>query len=651
MGTKRLKFLRSALGVALLAGSAGVVGGLGIGAANGGQAFAVGQAVSGTYSCATALGEQQIPISVQDLNTVPATLANDSTYAAKPQVVATIPSSLISIAHEATPTLTELPVTAATLTLSKHNFSGPAFLAATHKATLTTDVAIVPIDATTLADGYTATVTYTARTFTVTATSGKATLTPTALKLVSLIPLTCFPPSKTITPVTGTTPTAGYTVNGLNTLGAIDSATATAGVPIPPTLTSVTPASGPAGGGTAVTLTGSNFLSGATTVTFGGTTIPAGSVTFVSSTEIRVSSPAHAAGPVTVTATTLGGTSGSGEQFTYQSPGAPSISAVTPPTGTTAGGTPVTIHGANFVKATTAVGVTAVKFGTAAATFTVISATTIVATAPAHAAGTATISVTTPQGTTPPTSADLFKYTPPSPVVSSISPTNGPPSGGTRVTVTGSDFSTVTSVAFGTRSGTTVVVDGGGTQLTVVSPSGTSGSSVAVRVVTPAGESSTVTADLFTYGPTITSIAPTNGPVDGGNAVTITGTEFTSAARVKFATSTATTYSVTSPTRIVATAPPRTRTRQDLGDDAERNDAGNGCRPVHLLLPGADGYRRRAGRQPARRRPGGDGERQRFRRGHCGRLRHNHGDDDNLGQCRRHTAHREEPGRHLGVFG
>ena len=67
-----------------------------------------------------------------------------------------------------------------------------------------------------------------------------------------------------------------------------------------------------------------------------------------------------------------------------------------------------------------------------------------------------------------------------------------------------------TTVWFGSSKGKTISVNAAGTQLTVKSPAGTSGTSVNVQVVTPAGESPAVTADLFTYGPTITSLSRTS---------------------------------------------------------------------------------------------------------------------------------------------
>ena len=65
----------------------------------------------------------------------------------------------------------------------------------------------------------------------------------------------------------------------------------------PPTVTGISPASGTAAGGTAVTITGTGFLAGAT-VSLGGT--PATGVTVVSGTTITATTPAHAAGAVDV---------------------------------------------------------------------------------------------------------------------------------------------------------------------------------------------------------------------------------------------------------------------------------------------------------------------------------------------------------------
>jgi hypothetical protein len=67
-----------------------------------------------------------------------------------------------------------------------------------------------------------------------------------------------------------------------------------------PTLQSVFPNAGPVGGGSSVTLTGSNFVAGAT-VTFGG--VNATNVQVQSSTDITAITPPHASGIVDVVVT------------------------------------------------------------------------------------------------------------------------------------------------------------------------------------------------------------------------------------------------------------------------------------------------------------------------------------------------------------
>jgi hypothetical protein len=84
-----------------------------------------------------------------------------------------------------------------------------------------------------------------------------------------------------------------------------------------PTVSSVSPNNGPIAGGTGVTLTGTNFAAGAT-VTFGSTA--ATNVVVVSSTSITATTPAHAAGAVTVTVTASGQSGSLSNGFTYNGP-------------------------------------------------------------------------------------------------------------------------------------------------------------------------------------------------------------------------------------------------------------------------------------------------------------------------------------------
>ena len=181
-----------------------------------------------------------------------------------------------------------------------------------------------------------------------------------------------------------------------------------------PTVSAVSPTSGPAAGGTSVTITGTN-LTGATAVHFGANA--ATGVVVNSATSVTATSPAGT-GTVDVTVTTPGGISAtsSADQFTYV--GAPTVSAVSPTSGPTAGGTSVTITGTNLT------GASAVHFGANAATGVVVNgATSVTATSPAGT-GTVDVTVTTPGGTSATSSADDFTYVGP-PVVTGVNPTSG----------------------------------------------------------------------------------------------------------------------------------------------------------------------------------------------------------------------------------
>jgi hypothetical protein len=285
--------------------------------------------------------------------------------------------------------------------------------------------------------------------------------------------------------VTVTTP------NGTSPTVAADQFTAVAPPPVPaPTVTSISPMSGPSGGGTSVTIRGTN-LSGATNVLFG--TVPATSFSVSSSTKITAVAPAGAAGSVDVLVTAPSGTSAavSADQFTYVLT-LPTVTSISPTSGPTRGGTNVTIRGTNLS------GATNVLFGTVPATsFSVSSSTKITAVSPARAVGPDDVLVTTPSGTSGAVSADQFTYVLTLPTVTSISPTSGSTTGGTTVTIRGNNLSGATNVLFGTVPATSFTVVSS-TKITAVSPAGASGS-VDVLVTTPSGSSGAVSADQFTY--------------------------------------------------------------------------------------------------------------------------------------------------------
>ena len=141
------------------------------------------------------------------------------------------------------------------------------------------------------------------------------------------------------------------------------------------------------------------------------------------------------------------------------------------------------------------------------------------------------VTVTTPEGTSPTSSADHFTYIA-APTVTGLSPTSGPAAGGTLVTITGTNFTGASVVDFGTTVATDVTVVSS-TEITADSPAGSG--VVDVTVTTPGGTSPTSSADKFTYiaAPTVTGLSPTSGPAAGGTLVTITGTAFTGATAVE----------------------------------------------------------------------------------------------------------------------
>ena len=311
-----------------------------------------------------------------------------------------------------------------------------------------------------------------------------------------------------------------------------------------PTVTSVSPPSGPPAGNYQVTISGTN-LAGVTAVKFGTTS--ATTFTYSAGTQqITATVPAGSAGTVDVTVTTAVGTSAinrPGDQFTYTT--APAVTAISPTSGPSAGGTSVTITGNNLA------GATAVKFGGNAGTILSIGPTTIVATSPAGT-GIVDVSVTTPAGTSATSAADKFTYIPPAPTIIGFTPTTGPAAGGTSVTITGTNLGGATAVTFGTTAA--VITANTATSITVTSPAGTG--AVTLTVTTPGG---TVTSNgKFTYvapAPTVTSVAPNAGSIAGNATVIVTGTNFTGATAVKFGGTNAASFVVNSATQITAVTP------------------------------------------------------------------------------------------------
>jgi hypothetical protein len=178
-------------------------------------------------------------------------------------------------------------------------------------------------------------------------------------------------------------------------------------------------------------------------------------------------------------------------------------------------------------------GATAVTIGGAACAGVVVgSPTSLTCTTGAHAAGAASVLVTTPSGVNG--ANTLFTYVA-APTVTGIAPNAGPTGGGQSVTITGTDLTGATAVTIGAVActGVSVVSPTSLTCTTGEYMTGTGSILVNVSVTTPYGVGTANSA--YTYQwlmPTVTGIDPVSGPKTGGTLMRITGTNLNGASQV-----------------------------------------------------------------------------------------------------------------------
>ncbi|MBZ5537623.1 MAG: IPT/TIG domain-containing protein [Acidobacteriia bacterium] len=297
-----------------------------------------------------------------------------------------------------------------------------------------------------------------------------------------------------------------------------------------PSISSVSPTIGSTDGGTTVTVYGYNFIVGAT-VNLGG--VLATNRTVIDNTRITASSPAHAAGSVSVAVTNDDGRTGTlPNAFTYVSP--PTVGGVSPNFGPISGGTAITITGANFQS-----GATVKLGGTPATNVSFVSGTSLTATTAAHAAGVVDVLVTNPNGVSKALPGG-YSYNNPAPDISSLAPSSVfVANGAFTLTVNGSDF----------VSGLVVQVNGSGRATTFVSSNQVTALITAADVALPATLPITV-VNLPPGGglspsslpltvnanplPSITTIDPTNVTAGGGPFnLTVNGNNFVLNSKVK----------------------------------------------------------------------------------------------------------------------
>ncbi|MEP7341798.1 MAG: M36 family metallopeptidase, partial [Acidobacteriota bacterium] len=189
-----------------------------------------------------------------------------------------------------------------------------------------------------------------------------------------------------------------------------------------PMLTGVLPAFGPPAGNTAVTISGLNFTeTGDVKVFFNG--VAAINIRALGSSTITANTPAQPAGKASIRIETRYGAVTLANAFTYHVNGsvasAPDIVSITPPSGSTRGGTIVTINGSNFSPETT------VLFGTLTAAKTFINSNSLRVITPA-ATATGAVDVTARNSATGEKKiTGGFSYTTPTPPTVSVLMPNG----------------------------------------------------------------------------------------------------------------------------------------------------------------------------------------------------------------------------------
>ncbi len=245
--------------------------------------------------------------------------------------------------------------------------------------------------------------------------------------------------------------------------------------------------------------------------------------------------------PVTGLGEAVGVSAGRAHMLAYGEP-IPTVASVGPTPGPTSGGGTVTISGTEFA------GATGVRFGAAEATgFTVVSATSITATVPAGS-GTVDVTVATPAGRSPAGRLDRYTYQTP-PAIDKLSTRSGPVLGGTVVTLTGSEFTAASEVAFGLVTAVEFTVNSP-TSITAVAPAAAAGT-VDVRVTNTDGTSAPSSRDHFQFDPLVEGLTPNTGSPPGGASVTVHGDGFalgSAATTFKFGTTKAKSVDCTSST-------------------------------------------------------------------------------------------------------
>ena len=304
------------------------------------------------------------------------------------------------------------------------------------------------------------------------------------------------------------------------------------------TLSSLSPASTPAGGPDfTLTVNGSDFASSATVQWTAGNTTPL-STTFVSASQLTATVPASliaSVGTASVTVT-QNNTTSNALAFTIANP-APVLNSISPASATAGNAAfTLTANGSGFINTS------AIYWnGTALAT-TFVSSSQLTASVPASdvaTAGTASVTVVTPNPGGGTSSAQTFTINNPAPVTTSLSPASAL-AGGSQFTLTvnGSGFVNSSTVNWNGAALATTFVSSSQLTATVPASDIATGGTASVTVVTPSPGGGTSNAQTFTINnpaPVLSSISPTSTDAGGpGFTLTVKGSSFLNSSTVNW---------------------------------------------------------------------------------------------------------------------
>jgi hypothetical protein len=269
----------------------------------------------------------------------------------------------------------------------------------------------------------------------------------------------------------------------------------------PPSITSLSPNTGPVG--SSIQIAGSNFGATQGTVTFNGT-----AATTISTWTTNSITAIVPAGVVTgnVVITVPGGVGSNGVSFTVVP--APSITSLSLNTGPV--GSSIQIAGSNF----SGTQGTVTFNGTAATTISTWTTSSITVIVPAGAT-TGNVVVTVPGGVG---SNGLSFTVVPAPIITSLSLNTG--AVGSSIQIAGSNFSGTQGTVMFNGTTATSISNWTTNSITVIVPAGATTGNVVVTV--PGGVGSNGVSFTVVPAPSITGLSVNSGPV--GTSVTITGT-------------------------------------------------------------------------------------------------------------------------------